>query len=315
MTRQETPLVSVIIPAFNCGRTLEIAARSILDQTLSSLELIIVDDGSEDDTEAVARQLARNDHRVRIAQSSPSGLGRVSKSGQNTNAGWNARNKGMELARGRYLTFQDADDWSLLNRLEIQLYLIRKLGVEHLTTSCFWAEEEWLGTCLDLSSFLSIGGTLEPSQDSRALKQLAEESEGFLSKTLLGSLYRSIPFDVKIWKPIRKLFFWRFDSFPGAANSQFLKTSVSQDISFRPPNARQWPSARGRGADRDFAFQVALRIGSSAYVDIPLYAWSTPTEFKTAWPLDRLLSPGRSCESMLFGDSDMHPIQPTSGKV
>ena len=308
MKRRETPLVSVIIPAWNCGRTLEIAAQSILDQTLSSLELIIVNDGSEDDTEAVARQLARNDNRVRIAQSSPSGLRRVSKSGQNTNAGWNARNKGMELARGRYVTFQDADDWSLLNRLEIQLDLIRKLGVKHLTTSCFWAEEKWLGNCLDLSGFQLLGGSFEPGQDSLALKQLAKKTEGFFAKALPWPLYRFIPFDVKMTKPIRKLFFSRFDPFPGAANAQFFEASVSHDISFRPPNARQWPSARGRGADRDFAFQIASKFGSSAYVDVPLYAWSTPTEFRTPWPLDRLLYPKGSCKGPLLGASEMDSI-------
>ena len=308
MTQKEPPLVSVIIPAWNCGRTLEIAAQSILDQTVSSLELIIVDDGSEDDTESVARAIAKKDDRVRVAQSSPSSLRRVSKSGQNTNAGWNARNKGMELARGRYFTFQDSDDWSLLNRLEIQLYLIRKLGVLHLTTSCFWAEEKWSGACLNLSSFQTLGGRLNPTQDSRALKELAKKCEGMFSKTLHGSFYRSIPFDIKMWKPVRMLFFPRFDSFPGAANSQFFEASVIQEVKFRPPNGRQWPSARGRGADRDFAFQVASKFGSSAYVDVPLYAWSTPTEFRTPWPLDRLLSPKGSCKSPQLGDREMDSI-------
>lgn len=295
MAQQEPPLVSVIIPAWNCGRTLEIAAQSILDQTLSSLELIIVDDGSEDDTESVARAIAKRDNRVRVAQSSPSSLRRFSKSGKNTNAGWNARNKGMELARGRYVTFQDSDDWSLLNRLEIQLYLIQKLGVLHVTTSCFWAEEKWSGACLNLSSFQSVGGRLNPSQDSRALKELAKKCEGLFSKTLPGSFYRSIPFDIKMWKAVRMLFFLRFDPFPGAANSQFFSASVSHDIQFRPLNGRQWPSARGRGADRDFAYHVAAKFGSSAHVDIPLYAWSTQTEFRTPWPLDRVLSLKGSC--------------------
>jgi glycosyltransferase involved in cell wall biosynthesis len=89
------PRTSVIITSYNYARYLPAAMASVLGQTDRDLELIIVDDGSSDDSLAIARACA--DPRVRVIVQPHHGLGA-------------ARNRGIRSARGRYIAFLDADD-------------------------------------------------------------------------------------------------------------------------------------------------------------------------------------------------------------
>lgn len=100
------PLVSVLMPAFNAERTLELAARSVLSQTWQPLELIIMDDASEDSTWSVAQRLASEDSRVKLLRS-PSNVGP-----------YVAKNLGLLIAQGSYITGHDADDWAHPERIE-----------------------------------------------------------------------------------------------------------------------------------------------------------------------------------------------------
>ena len=105
----EEPLVSVVMAAWNAEETLEAAVGSILGQSHGNLEVLIVDDASGDGTRGIAENLARGDERVRVL-SNPRQRG----------AAW-TRNRGLAVASGAYITFQDADDWSHPERLERQL--------------------------------------------------------------------------------------------------------------------------------------------------------------------------------------------------
>ena len=105
----ENPKVSVIIPVFNAGETLQIALDGLLEQSLRSLEVIIVDDGSTDDTASVARDYTIRDPRVRYMAN-------------DVNMGaYPTRNNGMKAARGEFVTVHDSDDWSHPQKLERQL--------------------------------------------------------------------------------------------------------------------------------------------------------------------------------------------------
>jgi glycosyltransferase involved in cell wall biosynthesis len=103
------PLVSAVVPAYNAARTLRAAVESILLQTVGDIEVIVVDDGSGDDTAGVARAIG--DPRVRL----------VSQANGGASA---ARNAGIRSARGRYVAFLDADDLWLPNKLARQLALL-----------------------------------------------------------------------------------------------------------------------------------------------------------------------------------------------
>jgi glycosyltransferase involved in cell wall biosynthesis len=91
------PAVAVIVPVHNYGRFLGEALDSVLAQTLADWECVIVDDGSTDDTAAVARRYVERDARFRYVHQSQRGL-----------AG--ARNRGIDESSARYVQFLDADD-------------------------------------------------------------------------------------------------------------------------------------------------------------------------------------------------------------
>ena len=128
------PLVSVVLPVYNRGRYVAEAIRSILAQTFSPLELIVVvDEGSNDDSANIVRYLAAGDTRIR-----PLFLSHGSQ--------WRARNRGIEMARGEYIAHMDDDDIALPDRIAAQLAWMRRTGVDACggCTKKFGTEEELL---------------------------------------------------------------------------------------------------------------------------------------------------------------------------
>ncbi|HYR27991.1 MAG TPA: glycosyltransferase family A protein [Thermoanaerobaculia bacterium] len=99
------PRVSVIVPAYNYGAFLGEALDSVLAQTMSDWECVIVDDGSTDDTAEVATRYAQRDSRFRLVRQPNRGLP-------------SARNSGIASSRGTYLQFLDADDKLAPRKLE-----------------------------------------------------------------------------------------------------------------------------------------------------------------------------------------------------
>lgn len=102
------PEVSVIIPCYNQAAYLPEAVASVAAQTVESWECIIVNDGSTDETSAVASDLCTRDPRIRCIDQANSGVSR-------------ARNRALDSARGRFVQFLDADDLILPEKLELQL--------------------------------------------------------------------------------------------------------------------------------------------------------------------------------------------------
>jgi len=108
------PTVSVIIPSYNRAHLLGRAIQSILNQTYQDFEIIVVDDGSKDNTEEVVRGF--NDKRIRYIWHE------VNKGGSA------ARNTGIRAARGEYIAFQDSDDEWLSQKLEKQMKVFEKVS-------------------------------------------------------------------------------------------------------------------------------------------------------------------------------------------
>lgn len=106
----DSPLVSVVIPAYNCARLLDRAIGSALGQTYPNLECIVVDDGSTDATPEV---IASFGDRVREIRQRNSGASA-------------ARNAGIAAALGRYIAFLDADDYWLDTKIANQIEVFRR---------------------------------------------------------------------------------------------------------------------------------------------------------------------------------------------
>ena len=125
-------LVSVIIPVYNRENTIKRAIDSVLCQTYSSLELIIVDDGSTDGT--VKRIKEYDDDRIKLVC-----LGKHGGANQ-------ARNTGMMNAKGEYIAFQDSDDEWLPDKLSIQIDFMRDSGFQASYCAYYLYENEVIST-------------------------------------------------------------------------------------------------------------------------------------------------------------------------
>lgn len=103
----QNQLVSIVIPVYNTAPYLKKCVQSVLDQTYPHFEVILVDDGSTDDSPQLCEALAREDSRIRVLHQKNGGLS-------------NARNSGARIATGVSVLFIDSDDWikaELLQRL------------------------------------------------------------------------------------------------------------------------------------------------------------------------------------------------------
>lgn len=99
-------LISIIVPIYNGEQYLPYCLESILKQKYHNFEVILVNDGSIDSSEAICRQYVNRDDRFRYVQKEHGGAS-------------SARNYGLELVKGEYVTFIDADDWVEENYLEL----------------------------------------------------------------------------------------------------------------------------------------------------------------------------------------------------
>lgn len=99
------PLISVVIPVYNVEKYLGQCLESICKQTYHNLEIICVDDGSPDHSIDILNDFASRDSRVRVIRQQNQGLAA-------------ARNSGLEVARGEWITFIDSDDWLETNAYE-----------------------------------------------------------------------------------------------------------------------------------------------------------------------------------------------------
>jgi hypothetical protein len=124
LTRTSSTTIAVVIPAYNAGATLAHCLRSVFAQTRPPQEIIIVDDGSTDDTDAVARSFGEA----------------VTVINQPNQGSAVARQAGSELATAEYIAYLDADDWWPESRLEICAEILSMDEVHFLMTDFVRAE-------------------------------------------------------------------------------------------------------------------------------------------------------------------------------
>ncbi len=264
------PLISVIIPTHNSAGTIEVALDSLRDQTYKNLEVVVVDDNSDDDTARVVTEYARKWDKLTYYKLPFDDPHRFNKRGRNVNAGYMARNYGLDRIHGEWITFQDADDASLRNRIKAQYELAKKYSATHLCVDWQQFKPELLGAELDTSAILrdNPDAVIGPKE----LVVRARRAKGIIPK-LVGSWHRYLPFELKRARIFNKLFFGTVESYPGTGNSPLFKREVIGKVRFRALSERIWPSFMGRGTDRDFNFQVAETFKNSYVFYIPLYLW------------------------------------------
>lgn len=99
-------LISVIVPVYNAGRSLNVCVESIISQTYRNIEIILIDDGSTDEDAKTCDSFAASDNRIKVIHKQNAGVSA-------------ARNTGLSVAAGEYIFFCDSDDYLAENTLEL----------------------------------------------------------------------------------------------------------------------------------------------------------------------------------------------------
>lgn len=139
LLEQECPLVSVVVPVYNVRRYLEACVKSVQGQSFRNWELILVDDGSTDESGALCDALAKEDDRIRVFHKANGGQA-------------DARNHGIRQARGKYLYLLDSDD------------LVRPSALKQFVTACERTDADAAFTPLNMFSTEKPDGPQENTE-------------------------------------------------------------------------------------------------------------------------------------------------------
>lgn len=104
----DNPIISVIVPVYNVEQYLSHCIDSIINQTFTSLELLLIDDGSKDNSGKICDEYAKKDNRIRVFHKENGGVS-------------SARNIGLDNAQGKFICFVDSDDWLELECLSLSI--------------------------------------------------------------------------------------------------------------------------------------------------------------------------------------------------
>lgn len=129
---EENKRVSIIVPVYNAGAYIEETIRTVREQTYADWELLLVEDGSGDDS--LIRMESFTDERIRIIRQ-PANMGAAK-----------ARNRGLSEASGRYIAFLDADDLWDRKKLEKQMEYLKSKSAAFLFTSYEYADAAGVGS-------------------------------------------------------------------------------------------------------------------------------------------------------------------------
>ena len=141
------PLVSILMPAYNSGRTIAYALGSLRNQTYQNFEVIVVDDASHDDTAGIVEQFSAIDPRFRLVS-------------LNRNSGaFVARNTALAEAAGEFVTNQDADDWAHPQKIATAVAELQR----DLPTVATWVDHV---RCSSTQGFRAIDGYIRPDASS-----------------------------------------------------------------------------------------------------------------------------------------------------
>jgi glycosyltransferase involved in cell wall biosynthesis len=271
----ENPLISVVIPTYNEAGRIARCVKSMQDQTYHNLEIIVVDDGSTDNTREIVETIAKTDKRVSFHVPDDAPPKRTNWRGYDINAGYAARNYGFKKARGEWITTQDADDASLKNRIEVQYELAKKYNADMVTVMWQRCKPELIGKSLNVEKILREKGDAVIIRPEETYK-ITQEARGVLMRE---PWHRYIPFTIKWFPYTRKFFYRNTNPYPGADNCMFFHRKIrDKGLYFRPRDERTWGSPSGRGSGRDFAYRVAHETRNAWSFRLPLYLWDVKLE-------------------------------------
>ncbi|MBQ8556883.1 MAG: glycosyltransferase family 2 protein [Clostridia bacterium] len=167
---EHQPLISVVIPVWNGAKHIESCLRTVMSQSAADMEIIVVDDGSTDDTWAIISRLAAEDGRIRVIRQENAGVSE-------------ARNTALRQCRGRYVRFVDADDALPEGSMEMLVSSMEEQGSDIV----FAAYTEVLA---GIRSVRNLNGQAETIDRDAFMRRLERLSNSFYYGVLWNKLFR-----------------------------------------------------------------------------------------------------------------------------
>lgn len=165
------PLVSVVMPARNAGATIPTALASLTAQSWTNLEVLVVDNGSTDDTAAQVRKAAQQDPRIRLLD------------GSGVIGTYAARNLGVVAAQGAFITVLDSDDWAHPARIAQQVRALQRKPAVAASIS-HWAR---VTPDLRFTRWWGDAGHLHPDVSSLMIRAGLRDSLGYWDRARAGA--------------------------------------------------------------------------------------------------------------------------------
>jgi len=280
--RDQPPLVSVVIPAYNCERFIDETLRSVFAQSYANIEVIVVDDGSTDGTGAV---LSSYDKRICCIRQQNGGLAA-------------ARNSGLRRARGKYVAQLDADDLCVADRIATQVEVLETNPTVVVCSSDFSALRD--GAIVERSHIASYYSSVSRSENG--IRGLYTATGGVAAVSGLTEIDSISHIDGGVYLG---------DAYPLLVWGNFIHpptVMVRREIAMR---AGDFDTGLRHSADYDWLLRVA-RLGKAAYVDAPLllyrYHEGQDSSVRNAGPI--MLETIRVVERAAQSDPDLRRANP-----
>ena len=261
------PLISIIITTYNCELNIENTIKSAISQSYKNIEIIIVDDNSSDSTLDKCKKY-ENLYFIKIIKNNFIDPIRIHK-GVNINAGYSTRNLGIKYAKGEWISFIDGGDCIHKLKLEMQMKAAMRYKCLHVLSSYKTFDKN--KTFYDYNSLIESNlDNVEILSTKHLLKVLKKQKD--LLSNIPTYIRKNIPIYLRQSFKLRRIIYPApMDPFPGCGPSVFFNKTIS--TKYRSLKERKWSSAKGRGADRDFNFNVLETYKSSVIINSPLYYW------------------------------------------
>lgn len=264
-------LISVIVPVYNVEKYLEKCIKSIINQTYHNLEIILVNDGSKDNSGKICDFWEEKDPRIKVIHKENGGLS-------------DARNTGMKIAKGEYIGFVDSDDYINSNFYEILMMNINRYKADISTCSIRkFSEEEVLDESLSLNEKVYTFITEE------ALSDLIDEN--ILNQTVWNKLYKrevinNIYFE---FGKIHEDVFWTYQVFGNAKKVVFvnqelyyylqrLGSIMNSKFSKARIDALEAKANRVKYMEKNFPSLVLKAKKNEFFFNLYLYQWMLRTD-------------------------------------
>ena len=173
MRGKQQPVLSIIVPVYNVEKYIRDCLDSILAQSFQEFEVILIDDGSSDQSGAICDLYAEKDERIHVVHKENGGLS-------------SARNTGLDLAKGLYVGFVDSDDWISATMYEHLLQAVRTEDAD--IAACRWVEEE------HIQKFKSVHTYTWNSKEVLRHFFLRQITESVCDKVFAVEMWRNVRF-------------------------------------------------------------------------------------------------------------------------